>query len=238
MRVHRVYLENLLEGENQLSTQEAYHLARVLRVKVGQAIQAFDGKGYYADGTIASVDRNSVTVTLESKQLSDVEPERKITLAVGLPKGDAFETIVRMGTELGVVAFIPLLTEYGEVRVLKANKLERYRRIALEAAKQSGRSIIPIIHPLHTIDELLIFIETQPPYLKIVAHPYTETTLNDITIQKNGSILCITGPEGGINTEEVTQLSQTNSHIIKLGKRILRADTAPIILSHLLTIIN
>lgn len=229
MRVHRVYLENLLEGENQLCTQEAYHLARVLRVKVGQAIQAFDGKGYYADGTIASVDRNSVTVTLKGKQLSDVEPERKITLAVGLPKGDAFETIVRMGTELGVVAFIPLLTEYGEVRVLKANKLERYRRIALEAAKQSGRSIIPTVHPLQTLDELLAFMERQPAHLKIVAHPYTTKTLNDITIEPHKYILCVTGTEGGLSQKETEKLEGITK-FIHLGKRILRADTAPLLL--------
>lgn len=230
MRVHRVYLENLLEGENQLSSQEAYHLARVLRVKVGQAIQAFDGKGYYADGTVASVDRNSVTVWLEGKQLSDVEPERKITLAVGLPKGDAFETMVRMGTELGVVAFIPLLTEYGEVRVLKDNKLERYRRIALEAVKQSGRSFIPNVYPLYTLPELLALMQSQPYQLNIVAHPYSQKKLKELSIATPKNILCITGAEGGLSQAELEMLEDI-AQCIHLGKRILRADTAPLALA-------
>lgn len=230
MRVHRIYLENLLEGENPLSKQEAYHLARVLRVRVGHAIQAFDGKGYYANGTVKSVNKNKVRVELASKKLSEVEAERKITLAVGLPKGDAFETIVRMGTELGVVAFMPLLTEYSEVRMLKDNKLERYRRIALEATKQSGRSLIPHIHPLHSINELLSFMQTQPPHLNMVAHPYSQKTRIDISIAPHKNILGITGAEGGLSQTEIEKLTEI-AQFVNLGKRILRADTAPLVLA-------
>lgn len=244
MRIHRVQLDTLTLGEQRLSAQESHHLARVLRVQLGQRIQAFDGRGYEAEGVISAIDSQGVSVTLREAQRSYVEASRKLSLAVGLPKGDRFENIVRMGTELGVARFIPLKTDYGDVPSLKANKLARYQRIAQEAAKQSGRSLVPEVLPMHTLNELMAQAHVgqeaddglEPPTQIIMADPYVTQSLADIHCDDAVPILCVTGAEGGFSQAEVAYLQQHEVISVHLGRRILKADTAPIALASILLI--
>lgn len=229
MRTHRVYVRHLAPGEVVLHGPEAHHLQQVLRVKTGTAIKAFDGNGMEASGQVARVDETRVTLMLEPPVQSDVEPPYHLTLAVALLKGDKMSDIVRHATELGVSRFVPFRSARADVKVLSPNKLERWRRVAREAAKQSGRSVVPEVTDLVNVTEL----ETQA--LGVVAHPYTPASLADILqatpLTEGASVTIATGPEGGLTDGEVEGLVRRGFQPVRLGARILRAETAPVALT-------
>jgi 16S rRNA (uracil1498-N3)-methyltransferase len=230
MRIHRVYLPTLQTGGVILTGSEANHLARVLRVSVGQAIKAFDGKGLEASGTIESVNDFQVILNLQEPKASNAEASLKITLAIALLKGDKLADVVRQATELGVVAVQPLITKYCDVKELSLRKLERLRRIAQEASKQSGRSVVPEVREAAKLKDLQI------TSIAIVAHPYASLTLADIKV--GDTLTVLTGPEGGFSAEEIEWLEERGTISMRLGSRILRAETAPVALVSALLLPN
>ena len=143
MRVHRVYLESLQVGENHLLGDEAQHLIKVLRVKVGAQIQAFDGQGNQADEKIISLTKTDLKLELAAPYESPTESTLNVTLAVALLKGDKLADVVRQATELGVNRIIFFKSQYADVPELSKSKLERLHKVAREAAKQSTRARIP-----------------------------------------------------------------------------------------------
>jgi 16S rRNA (uracil1498-N3)-methyltransferase len=221
MRIHRVLIPALVSGEVILTGHEAHHLAKVLRVTAGQTIKAFDGQGLEATGIIQNISDVHVVLNLQEPEPSQIEASIHITLAVALLKGDKLSDVVRQATELGVVAIQPFVSNFCDVRELSSSKLERLRRVAQEAAKQSGRSVVPVVHDVIKLESLNI----SPPTL--VAHPHASATLNDV-LKNLHNITLITGPEGGLSQEEINILTQHGATSIRLGARILRAETAPI----------
>jgi 16S rRNA (uracil1498-N3)-methyltransferase len=224
MRVHRVHLPILQAGEVILQGSEANHLAKVLRVTVGQAIRAFDGEGLESTGVIQSVNDFQVVLELQEPRASDVEASLKITLAVALLKGDKLADVVRQATELGVVAVQPLITKHCDVKELSANKLERLRRVAQEASKQSGRSVVPEVRGAVKLKEM------QTPSSAVVAHPHASSSVNDLALGKRSELTIFTGPEGGFANDEIGCLMSKGVTPLRLGARILRAETAPVAL--------
>ncbi len=221
MRTHRVFVPTLKLGETALTGGEAQHLAQVLRVQPGAKVRAFDGAGLEADGLVSEVDAFRVTVQLGDPEPSTVEAALDITLAVALLKGDKLSEVVRRGTELGVDRFVLFVSERCDARALSPNKLERLRRVAQEASKQSGRSVVPEVTVVGGLGALPL------DGLCVVADPKAKQTLrhlDDIT----EPVTVITGPEGGLSDAEITDLTGRGAHSVRLGARILRAETAPI----------
>ena len=224
MRQHRIHLAPLQQGETTLTGSEAKHLARVLRVKAGAKVTAFNGDGLEAEGMVTSVDNARVVLKLEEPAPSSSESSLKITLAVALLKGDKLSQVVRQGTELGVCRFQPFTSQYSDVPMLSKNKLERLRRVAQEAAKQSKRSVIPGVAEAVKLEAL----ELSP--LSLVAHPDAPLTLSETVHENVDGLTLITGPEGGLSEVEVERLEARGAKAVHLGERILRAETAPIAL--------
>ena len=226
MRVHRVHVPDLRAGELTLTGKEAKHLAQVLRARPGDKVAAFDGRGLEAQGEILESDSFRVTLSLGEPKPSEVEASLKITLAVGLLKGDKLTGVVRQGTELGVSAFQFFSSQFGDVPDLSKNKLERLRRVAQEAAKQSGRSVVPTVEEAVRLEDLTL------DTLALVAHPTASQTLSKVSRNGNSSaVILITGPEGGLSEAEVERLAGKGAVPVRLGARILRAETAPIALA-------
>lgn len=228
MRVHRVFLHALSAGETVLTGPEAQHLAQVLRVQPGARVRAFDGAGLEADGLVTEVDAFRVTVQLEAPQPSTVEASLDVTLAVALLKGDKLSEVVRRGTELGVGRFTLFRSERCDVRELSPNKLERLRRVAQEASKQSGRSVVPEVVVAGAL-EALPLDGPGSDALYLVAEPHAESTLRHLLKDAAPEhITVITGPEGGLSEAEICELSERGVKSVRLGARILRAEMAPI----------
>jgi len=241
VRVHRVFIGTLSEGERVLTGSEAQHLVGVLRAGPGARVRAFDGRGLEASGVVTETDALRVVLKLEKPALSDAEASLEITLAVALLKGDKLSDVVRQGTELGVTRFIPILSERCDVRELSVNKLERLRRIAQEAAKQSGRSVVPVVSDVQKLGSLSL------DGFGLVAQPQAETTLRAVLSEQvlseqllsehtRARVTVVTGPEGGLTPAEVDGLKVKGARAVRLGARILRAETAPIALAAALLI--
>ncbi len=246
MRTHRVFVSQLSEGERVLTGREAQHLAQVLRVQPGARVRAFDGRGLEAGGVVTQTDALRVTLKLDPPEPSAVEASLSVTLAVALLKGDKLSDVVRQGTELGVARFMLFVSERCDVRELSVNKLGRLRRVAQEAAKQSGRSVVPEVTEVQKLGSL------KPDGLCLVAQPQAEETLRIVLSQPvfgqqtlseqalekhiTERVTIVTGPEGGLTSAEVAALTQAGAHAVRLGARILRAETAPVALAAALLI--
>ena len=236
MRVHRVFVEKLRAGETVLSGSEAQHLAGVLRAGPGARVRAFDGRGLEAEGVVTEAAPLRVTLELGAPHKSVVEASLAVTLAVALLKGDKLSEVVRRGTELGVVRFVLFVSERCDARDVSPNKLLRLRRVAQEAAKQSGRSVVPEITEPHQL-EALKSGALEPDGLLLVAQPHAALTLRDILSERTPErVTVVTGPEGGLSPAEVEMLEERGAHAVHLGARILRAETAPVALAAALLI--
>ena len=227
MRPHRAYVEQLTP-QIELRGREARHLAEVLRAKVGDRLTVFDGKGLEGVAVVAAVDALQVLLHLEQTHTASKETPLPITLYLALLKGDKLGDVVRAATELGVTTIVPTLTQHCVVRELGDNKLERLQRIALEAAKQCERNVIPQIRPMLPL-KLIPTVEQG-----LVAQPRTSALVREL---HNPSLPCsiLTGPEGGISDAEIELLEARGFQAVTLGPRILRAETAPLALLSLLT---
>jgi len=230
VRVHRVFIADLQEGERVLTDSEVQHLAGVLRAEPGALVRAFDGQGLEANGVVTHSETLRVVVVLEEPTSSTVEARIEITLAVALLKGDKLSGVVRQATELGVARFAPLVTERCDVRELSVNKLGRLRRVAQEAAKQSGRSVVP------AVDEPQKLGAFSPDGLVLVAQPHAPATLHAVLTSEHirhtpARVTLVTGPEGGLSPAEVGGLEAKGARVVQLGARVLRAETAPIALT-------
>jgi 16S rRNA (uracil1498-N3)-methyltransferase len=223
MRPHRAFVKTL-ESRVTLNATEAAHL-RVLRAKPGDAVTVFDGAGLEAQGVILEVS-DSITLQLESPRAVNLEPPQPITLAIALLKADKLGDVVRAATELGVSEFQLLLTQRAEAKDIGAQKLERLRRIALEAAKQCQRNIIPeVLEPIAM---------AQIKGFGLIAHPHS-TVLPREAARWDAPITLVSGPEGGFSSTEVALLEAKGFARVTLGKRILRAETAALALVASLT---
>ncbi len=222
-----MFLKDLMPGETTLRGPEAHHLLRVLRIEPGAAVRAFDGRGREAAGTVTGTEENAVTLLLDAPEASTVEAPYRLTLAVALLKGDKMSDVVRQGTELGVTRFLPLKTRRCDVKVLSDNKRARLQRVAKEAAKQSGRSVVPEVGEMVDLGRL----ETPASGLGLVAHPTASASLRDLPRLEETEVITVTGPEGGLTEEEVADLEARGFHAVSLGPRILRAETAPLALA-------
>lgn len=236
--MHRFYVEEPIAGPGltiPLSKEESAHAARVLRLRPGEEVRLLDGQNLWA-AAMETVDEKASTVRVEALCESP-EARCQTVLLQGLPKADKLELIVQKGTELGMNALWPVEMERSVARMDKSGrdekKRERMQRIALEAAKQSGRACVPQIHPVMSFARALERISQQSFDLILVAweeeHALPLSKAVQQYVQTKGQpqrALIVIGPEGGISPAEYEQLHQLGAVSVTLGKRILRTETA------------
>lgn len=228
MTRERRFLVDELADRVELRGEEAHHLLHVLRLDVGAEVVLFDGRGRARRAVVAGLSRGAATLDVFEEEPSRESP---LPLAVGvaLLKADRMALVVQKLTELGVARIFPLVAERGEVRSARAaTALDRWRRIALEAAKQSGRSRVPeLSDPL----DLSGVLDAAAAETVLLAHPGArEATLP----APPGSVLALVGPEGGFSPAETAMARERGAKLIGLGPRTLRAETAAIAVATLL----
>jgi 16S rRNA (uracil1498-N3)-methyltransferase len=206
-----------------LTVEQQHYLHRVLRLKSGDRFIAMDGQGH------------NWLAALTSDQAQILEPIHahselpiSVTLVLALPKGNGFDDVVRQVTELGVTCIAPVISDRTLLHP-SANKLERWRRIAQEAAEQSERQIVPeILQPVSWSDRLKL--ETCDRRLICLARGNSPHLLNDLLAEPTpASITLAIGCEGGWTDAEIASAIAAGFQPVSLGRRILRAVTAPIV---------
>ena len=222
-----VHAESATDAHVSFAADEAHHLGRVLRLGPGDIVQAVDGHGHELTVRLTAVDALGARGLVLSRTARPTESPLDLTLVQGIVKGDKLEGIIRMATELGVCRVVPVVTERTIARAAPArwpHRLERWRRVAKEAAKQSGRAVIPDVEPPRPLPEWLAL----RPQGLVVCFWEGATDSPDAILPAGGvdRASVIVGPEGGFSEGEVTRLRAAGSLVAGLGPRILRADTA------------
>ena len=225
--MRRFFCDNIAESTATISGDDAHHISRVLRMKPGDALSLCDGAGGEYDAVITSVSPEAVVCALGAKHDSATESPVAVTLFQCLPKTGKFETIVQKCTELGVFAVVPVVSARCVVIPNKdfEKKRERYNRVALEAAKQSRRAVVPQVQPLVELKK----VDPKQFDLFLVAYEEEETRTLKAALRAAGSLASIAiliGPEGGLEPDEVNRLTASDAVCVSLGKRILRTETA------------
>ena len=227
----RIYTPQALNTglEIILEEQSSHHLAKVLRAKIGDELQLFNGDGLNWQSRITNIDKKHVRVTMLGSESNHSESPLKTHLAIAVSKGDRMDFVMQKATELGINAITPLLSERTEVK-LNAERLEKkqqhWQQICIAACEQSGRSCIPTLHPLQHLRQWLVTLPSaENDSLKLLLHPHQNSTPLP---QKLQSVMLLIGPEGGFSEEEAQQALLAEFQPWQLGKRILRTETAPL----------
>lgn len=213
-----------------LGAEETKHLRDVLRLKETDKAQVFDGAGREFLCEIIRIEKKQTHLKIH-REVTPAAPESSLdlTLAVALLKGEKFDLVVQKAVELGVTTLFPLNTKRAEVRLKETrNRLERWRKIALEAAKQSGRAkLMTIGEPV----DFLKFIEAANG-TRVLFAERGGAKFSDI--KKSEKMAAVVGAEGGWEPEEIEAARGKGFQIVTLGGRILRAETAAISVASIL----
>ena len=214
-----------------ITGEEAKHIGKVLRMKKGDSVTLCDGEGTFYDARLTSFDEKSVTAEILSSRCAETEPKVKVTLYQGIPKNPKLETIIQKATEVGIVKIVPVDTNRAVAKIDKKEKLERLRKIALEASKQSKRGIVPKVGNVLSFKDAVK--EAKEAELSLI--PYEEEEENSIKKALSGTsaktISVMIGPEGGFDKEEIEFAKSMGVIPVTLGKRILRTETAGLVVS-------
>lgn len=231
---HRYFTAEIADGRAVLRGTDAHHLARVMRAKPGDTVILCDGSATEYTGTVTGFGEDLVELSVEQGYPSAAEPQVELTILAGYPKQDKLEQIIRHGVELGCTHFVPFFSRYCVAAPKKEEqKNERYNRIALEAAKQCGRGILPdvalplpnfgaVCRTFDQYDQVLLCYECGGVPLRqaLAQAPRPEG--------RRLRLALVTGAEGGFAPEEAAAAQQAGAQIIGLGPRILRCETAPL----------
>jgi 16S rRNA (uracil1498-N3)-methyltransferase len=212
-----------------LSADQAHHLHKVLRLGAGEEVELIDGEGAGYRGHIEVRGDQIHVVGLEplTQAPASVVP---LTLAIALIKTDRFEWILQKATELGVYEIVPLITRYCQVRIPASKmeaRMERWRRLLRESAKQCRSLSLPRLHhPLAFSDFLKL--DNPSPCNRILCYEKALEPWDGLSLTAQNTTLCI-GPEGGWEENEVGAAKQASFRLFSLGPRILRAETAALV---------
>jgi 16S rRNA (uracil1498-N3)-methyltransferase len=217
----RYYINAPLDlGPVRLSGPEAHHLAVVCRLRPGDRVCLFNGDGREFYAAIVDADKRQALLQIESVDAPSRELPHPVEVAAPLPRGDRAQFLVEKLTELGVTTFVPLTTRRSVSREAKLERLERY---VIEASKQCGRNVLMRVQPYANWDEYCRRADL--PATRVLAHVGGTGELN-----ASRQALAV-GPEGGFTDEEVTAAEQAGWRIVGLGPRILRVETAALVLA-------
>lgn len=227
MRLSRFFIDVPLSlGQHELPEAQAHYIGRVLRHAVGDAVQLFDGSGQEYLGELIDVGKKSVRVELRECIAGLAESPLRIHLGQGLSRGERMDWAIQKATELGVSEITPLISARCEVRLKdeRADKrMMHWRQVAISACEQCGRSVLPMIHPPLELEAWLQQIEAD---LKLVLHPVAEPWVSHTPPR---SLAFLIGPEGGLSDAEVDQARGSGFESARLGPRVLRTETAPVV---------
>lgn len=226
--MQKLFVENISDEKIILGGESARHIAKSLRMRVGDVICVTDGGGEDYGCQIEEITKDEVVLKVCYKQACESEPTCKVTIYQGVPKSTKLEDIIQKCVELGVTEIVPTLTKRCVSRPddkSAGKKNVRYQKIALEAAQQSGRGIVPKIENMKTLKQALAEDESE---VKIVFFEGGGKKLIDIIDKNTNSVSIFIGPEGGFEEGEVEQIESAGGVRATLGKRILRTQTAPV----------
>lgn len=217
--------EGPINGRITLGGDEGRHLALARRLKPGQVVEVFDGRGTAYLAEIVGTARDAVTLNVVGDRLTEPIPSCPLTLATAVPKGERFDWLVEKATELGVCRLVPLRAERSVVDP-RAAKLDRLRRVVVEASKQCGRSrLMDLAEPISWPD----YLGLEVGCVRMIAHPGGIRPAAWPRIAPGNQVVLAIGPEGGFTNLEVEAAIAHGWISVSLGPTLLRVETAAVV---------
>ena len=226
------YTEAITEKLASFAEDEFQHQIKVLRRRIGDDIDFFDGRGGCLRGRITTIDVRSKWFQADITESRTFAQPPPLHLLVALPRNGKLDGIIQKAVELGTTRITPLLTARTTVRLETKRKLktrqEHWYRIAVASLKQCGNPYLPEIDQPMEINELNSEIEAGLPLKRIVFHPAAENlqSLAELNLARNEAVVLALGPEGGFSPDEISLLNSLGFIAAGLGERILRLETA------------
>lgn len=240
--MHRFFIPpSWIEGnEVTIIGKQAHQIADVLRMEPGDKVLVLDNSGWEVETRLLFVDRHAIRGEVVTRRLSAGEPRTKVSLYQGVLKGKRFEFTLQKGTELGVVEFVPLIADRCVLSDLEAveSKRERWEMIIQEAAEQSRRGRKPVLRPPMLFRQACEELRAAAGLKLVLWEREARTALRDLLREAppgySGrlppfTIRLLAGPEGGFTDEEVEIARRYGLFPVRMGPRILRAETAGIV---------
>ncbi len=234
MRIPRLFVDVALTAGEQvhLSDDRAHYLKHVLRCTEGQALVLFDGRGGEFSARVLQVGKRDVLVELLERFAINRESRLHTIIGLAVTKRDAMDLAIQKATELGATSIQPLITRFNTVPLKAISKRRaHWQQIACSACEQCERNLPPHVGELMELDEWLNLVEAD---LKIVLHPDGSQGLRAMNAERPATVAVLVGPEGGLADDEVKNAGANGFLQLALGPRILRAETAPLVILTLL----
>lgn len=223
----------------ELTGGDARKIVTVLRKKSGDAVEIIDSAAQRFAATL-SIDNRRVSALLGNVIAGAAESRLSVSVAQAVPKGQKMDFVIEKLTELGVREILPFFSERSSVDDVGAGKLERWRRLAQTAAQQCGRATLPAVEPPQTLEAIIARFAGYDRVL--LAWELAETVpLRDRLpglVAGAASVLIVIGPEGGFSSDEATAARAAGAELISLGSRILRTETAALVLTAILNYLD
>lgn len=225
----RFFTTDIYDGKARISGEDARHITKSLRMGNGDILELCDLNGFDYKAKILEVSEALVIAGITEKLACKAEPNLRISLFQALPKSDKLEWIAQKAVELGVYEITPVLTSRCVSRWSEKDsekKTGRLNKIMLEAAKQSGRGMIPKMNPLCPFETAISRMKSSD--CAILFYERAERPLSEMLGMGINSLSVMTGSEGGFSEEEAAFAEKNGVHSASMGARILRCETAPI----------
>lgn len=210
------------DGRVSLHGDEARHLARVRRVGLGEVVELFDGRGSGYRAEVVELAKDRVELRAIEAPRRGPEPPCEVCLATAVPKGERFDWLVEKATELGVTRMVPIVTERSSVDP-RPHKLDRLRRLVVEASKQCGRFRLMELEPTRPWAEV---VPEATGGIGLLAHPGGRSARSWPIAEQGSPIWVAIGPEGGFTEAEVALARSAGWVLVGLGPTLLRVETA------------
>lgn len=225
----RFFIEKGNDERITITGDDAYHITKSLRMRPGENVTVCDGDGMEYSCVIED-SGEVVNLKVESCKKSEVEPPYRAVVYQALVKGDKFDTVVKKAVECGAHEIIPFVSEFCVMKLTPAEcdkKRQRWQKIALEAAKQSGRAVVPVVGGLLSFKEML----ESASKCDVPLFLYESEKKNKIgetlkSAQKHDTVAIVVGSEGGFSDKEADSAVSAGLISVGLGPRILRTETA------------
>ena len=216
-------------GECALASDQAHHVARVLRLEAGAAVIVFDGRGVERDAVIARVTKSGVVLNVGAPRAVDRESPLAVTLAQGMSSGERMDYTVQKAIELGAAGIRPLATSRSVVRLdaeRAQKRIAHWQAVVIAACEQCGRNSVPQVLPvMNYYDWLAHEAGQRAATLRVLLSPSAPTALRDLP-RPSRRITLLAGPEGGLSPQEERDAQTAGFTPVRLGPRVLRTETA------------
>jgi 16S rRNA (uracil1498-N3)-methyltransferase len=225
MDSYRFYAAEIRQPDTELPEDQSHHARHVLRLETGAAIILFDGRGHWARA-ILRVEKRTIRAQVEGDVQTDPPVRQQLTIATAVPKADRAEWLVEQVSQLGASCVQWLETDRGVVKPKESagGKMEKFRRLAIESAKQCGRTHVLEVASMQSLAATL----GAGPWDAILwLEPHEGKSVGELALPAEGRVLALVGPEGGWSERERALLAQTAGiRRIRLTPTILRIETA------------